>query len=171
MHYFELNEPVVKALAAQLAAQLPGAVDTVNADVTDGYTILYPVQVHDHVPLLTTLAGVGFPAVAIEDMGTRFEDDIVSSVTGVHRVAVLVFLANPDPEALAWQLRRYQQAVMLAVQADRTLGGESNAWTTRLRGIEPGPFLEPSREPNQQGANDQYLSWFACELEMPRAEV
>ncbi len=167
-HNFSLNEPIITALQAQLAAQLPAKITAVNADVTDGFTIVNPVKVFDHVPLLSTLSGVGFPAVGIEDSGTEFEDDLVSSTTGVHRLAVVAFVSNPDPEALVWQLRRYQQAIMLAIQADRTLGGV--AWTTRLKGIDPGPMLEPRDRPNQP-ADNNYLSWFAVDLECPREEV
>ena len=167
-HNFSLNETIVKALAAQLAAQLPAAVATVNADVTDGYTILDPLNVYDHMPLLSTIAGAGFPAVAIQDGPSRIEDDLVSSATGEHQLLVVAFLANPDPEALAWQLRRYEQAVMLAIQADRTYSGA--AWTTRFLGIEPGPMLAPADKPNEPG-DSTIISWSAVEIECPREEV
>lgn len=167
-HNFNLNEPVIKALATQLAAQMPTTVTAVNADVSDGYTILPPVRVYDHMPLLSTIAGAGFPAVAIEDMPSQIEDDLVSSATGAHCLAVVVFVANPDPEALAWQLRRSIQAVFLAIQADRTYGGV--AWTTTFVGVDPGPMLAPGDKPNSQG-DSQYVTWAAVEIECRREEV
>jgi hypothetical protein len=167
-HQFSLNETVITALQGQLAAELPATVQTVNADVSDGYTILDPVKVYDHVPPLTVLAGAGFPAVAIEDGRSRFENDLIYSVDGVHQLLVVAFVSNPDPEALAWQLRRYQQAIALAIQADRTLAG--TVYTTRLNGIDPGPILAPSDKLAGSLATD-YVGWFALEVEMPRSEV
>lgn len=165
---FLLNEPIIEALQNQINNQIQSAVDTVNASVTDGYTIQVPAKVHKHVPLLTVLTATGFPAIGIEDGPTRFEDDLAGAggTTGVHQLALIPFVANPDPEGLVLQLRRYQQAVMLVLQADRSLGGV--VWTTRLLGNEPGPILSPSSPEEPDGT---YVSWSAIHIECPRAEV
>jgi hypothetical protein len=165
-HNFYLQEPVVTALQNQISNQISAAVAAVNADVTDGYTILTPTKVHGHVPMLSVLSGAGFPAVGIEDGPTRFEDDLVSSVTGWHQLVIVPFIANPDPEALVWQLRRFQQAIMLCIQADRTLGGV--VWTTRLLGNEPGPLLAPA---DREAADNSYVSWTGITVECGRSEV
>lgn len=167
-HSFNLNEPIVTALANQLSAQLPNAIAAVNADVTDGYTIVNPTYIHNHIPLLSTIAGAGFPAIGVEDAGSQIVDDLVSSATGVHRLTIVAFVSNPHPQALAWQLRRYQQAVLLALQVDRTLGGV--AWTTRILGVQPGPWLQPAEQLSDMPENT-FVSWVAIDIETLREEV
>lgn len=160
-----LNEPVIKALTNQFRTMLNPQIDAVNTRTTDGFKLQYPAQILDHVPLLSVLSGGGFPAIAIEDMGSTFEDDLVTSVTGLHKLAVIVFVQDPDPAGLAWKLRRYQQVIALVIQQDRTLGAA--VWNIDFLGIEPGPALE-ARDPGQvQG----YLSWFALEIQAKREEV
>lgn len=167
-HNFSLNESIIAGLVAQLNAQMPTAIATVNADVEETFQIIGPAELYAYMPLLTTVSSRGFPAIAIEDLGSTIEDDLVSSVTGRHRIAVVGLVASQDPEVLAWQLRRYQQAIMLAIQFDRTLGGA--CWTTTFLGVAPGPFLAPAERPDQDYSSS-FVSWVAIEIECVRSEV
>jgi len=152
-----LNEPVVHALVARLGDRLPAIVTELNAATSDGFTIEEPVAVLDYVPPLAELDGIGYPTVAISDLPSRFEDDIGSSATGRHRLQVVCFVANTDPRALAWQLRRYSRAVATAALEGRSL--PPDVWGSLLVRVNPGPTLEDEEDPRT------YLSWTAVELD------
>lgn len=160
-----LNETIIRGLVAQLQAHISTEVDAINSSVADGFTIQYPQQVLDYIPLPSQFGG-GLPVVAVQDMPSTFEDDLVSSMTGNHMLGVCVILNNADPRALAWQLRRSMQAVVNVIQLDRTLGGA--CWTTILGQVEPGPMLG-----QRPGTADDYgwLSWTWLTISCRREEV
>lgn len=146
---FDLNEPVVTALRDRLEAELPAAVAEVNAAVTDGITIEPPAQVLDYVPNLEELTV--FPTVAIQDLPSRFEDDIGSSATGRHQLQIVTFVAVPELRALAWSLRRHARAVATVALAGRSL--PPAGWGTTLERVDPGPTLSQEEGPRT------WMSW------------
>lgn len=148
-----LNEPIVKQLQTILAANLPAEVTAINAaanTVADGFTIEDPAQVLDFVPPVEYLTT--FPTVAIGDGPSTFADDNAWSATGRHTLFIVCFLQDPDQQALAWRLRRYEQALIRVVLANRNLG--TAAWGTVLDGIDPGPTLVDDPK-----APQTWLSW------------
>lgn len=159
MAFFELQAPLVTALQARLADDLPAKIDEVNALVTDDTTIDYPAQVLDYVPLPAQLTE--FPTVAIGDLPSTFQDDIGSSVTGVHGLSIVVFLVHQDQRTLAWQLRRYLQAVTTVALAGRQLG---DAMGTTLRRITPGPTLDAVESPRA------WLTWASVDINILRSD-
>lgn len=136
----QLNEPVIAALKGRLENNLQAAIDDINAGVADGFELEPVQQVLGFAPLpeyLTT-----FPTVGITDGASTFEDDMAFAVTGRHEILVVIYQQNADQEALAWQLRRYTQAICQVILANRNL--DDAAWGTGLIEIAPGPALENS---------------------------
>lgn len=142
-----LNEPVVKAVKSLLATNLAAAIATINTEgaASDGYSIEAPQQLLEYIPELAEL--VTFPTIGIGDGNSTFEDDIGSSATGVHELIVVVYLQDPDPAALTWRLRRYEQAIVRTVLAGRMLGGPP-IWGAGLRRVVPGPMLTDNPDPH-----------------------
>lgn len=142
MPVLALNEPLVAALVDRLVAELPDAVDELNAAVTDGWTIDHPAEVLPYVPSPALLTD--FPTLGIQDFPSRFEDDIGSSATAVHRLGVVFFLVDADLGGLALQLRRYARVVATVALRSRQLGP---AWSVTLDQYVPGPTLEDEEDP------------------------
>lgn len=145
---YALTEPVVKALLARLQdpLQLNAEITNIAAGVTraDEKASLVPVeaaQIFDFVPPPSFLTA--FPTIGIQDTATLGEDDTGSTMTGKHSMGIVIFCSDPDQHILAWELRRYLQAITRVVLANRTLGTESPlaAWGTGFLGIDWGPTL------------------------------
>lgn len=132
----QLNEPVIIALQARLAADLPATITGINAAVSDGFLIDDPVNVYDFIPPVALLTD--FPTVGIGDAPSTFEDDQGFSMTGHHRLLVVAYISDPDQRALAWKLRRYAQAIVRVIRSDLQLG---TGWGSGIERIEPGPTL------------------------------
>lgn len=151
---YALTEPVVYALLARLQdpAQLNAEIANIAAAVTreDEAKSLIPIppaQIFDFIPPPSYLTA--FPTIGIQDTATVAEDDTGVTVTGRHSMGVVVFCSDPDQHILAWQLRRYVQAVTRVVLAGRTLGSESPlaAWGVGFERISWGPTLESVATP------------------------
>jgi hypothetical protein len=141
---FKLNEHLIAAMVARLTADLPGVIDTINAEATDGLVIPYVDQVLDYVPTPTILNR--FPTVAVQDGPSDFQDDVGWSATGVHDLVLVTFVQDADQQRLATMLRRYTRAVANVAMAGRTVG---DAWGVTLNGILPGPTLGRGEEPRE----------------------
>lgn len=142
-----LNEQLVTALAAKLTTGIPTAVTEINAAVTDGFTISNPFEVLDYVPdqrEISSKAANG-PLVGIQDVSTTLKDDIGSSATGVHQLAVLVWLVEADRAALARKLRRYQRALATACLSGRTIS--TIGYGVTLKAAAHGPTLDRDEDP------------------------
>lgn len=151
---YELTEPIVYALLARL--QDPGQLNAelaniqqnvVRADEAKSLVPVNPEQVFDFIPppsYLTT-----FPSIGIQDTASLTEDDTGHSATGKHTMGIVVFCSDPDQHILAWQLRRYMQAITRTVLAGRNLGSEPSlaAWATGFDRIAWGPTLESTASP------------------------
>lgn len=162
MSQIELVEPAVLLLQSRLSANLNAAIDTINAAVTDGYTIDYPGQVLDYLPALSTLTV--FPTVGIEHGAGIFEDDSGYSATGQYVIEVVPVIQDGDVQALVRKLRRYTLAVARVVLPNARNWGTGTAlpWSVGLRRIDYGPALRkgaPDAEPPYQ-----WVSFSAVQL-------
>lgn len=158
-----LNEPVVKAVHERLSGGLPAAIAAINAVVTDGITIENPVEVLDYIPppgLLTA-----FPTIGIGDAPSTFEDDQGFSATGRHQLLVVAYVQNDVQGALAWQLRRYAQAIVRVVLDGRNLGDA--AWGTGLVGVYPGQAFADNEDPDHVKT---WMSWVGVRMWAKRDE-
>lgn len=120
-----------------------------------------PANIQDFVPPPSYL--VDFPAIGIGDMGSRFEDDTGSSLTGRHVFGIVIFVSNPDQELLTWMLRRYAQAVVRVLLAQRSFP-ETNApmqagWGSGLESIDWGPTLSSKATPKTWMSFCQVAIW------------
>lgn len=147
----ELSEPIIEAITTRLDSELGDVIDSINAEVEDGYQLDPPFEVLDYVPPLRLMTN--FPLVCVADGGSRFEDDTSWSATGVHKFIVVVFIEDLDQRGLARKLRRYSKALATVVLRDRNLAPV--AWGVTLDRIEPGPTLGRRQGPNTR------LSWVA----------
>ena len=145
----QLNEPVIAALRDRLEDDLPAAITSLNASVTDGFTISNPVNVYDFIPPVALL--LDFPTVGIGDAPSTFEDDQGFSMTGRHRLLICAYLSDPDQRALAWKLRRYSQAIVRVLRSDQQIGP---GWGSGVERIDPGPTLTDNPE-----APQTFTSW------------
>lgn len=160
---FLLNEPLVTALRARLASDLAAQIAVVNARVTDGFTISAPGTILDYVPSADEAAGMSGTGtvLGIGDLPATFEDDTGFSVTGRHALNIVAFAFNADQRALAWQLRRYTQAITTVALATRRLG---DAWGVGLGRVIPGPTLDVTESPRT------WMSWSGVEIRAQRSE-
>lgn len=160
----ELNEPVIAAVYERLlGSDLTDAIDAINAEVDDGIMVEVPQQVLDYMPTPELLTE--FPTIGIGDAPSTFEDDIGSSATGRHELLICVFCQNADQRALAWQLRRYAQAIVRTVLDGRNLGDA--AWGTGLVRVSPGPALADNPDPE---AVQDWMSWTGVQIWAKRDE-
>jgi hypothetical protein len=153
-----LNEPAVQAVIARLETNLTDALTVVNSRNDDGYEIEKPVQILPFIPPPDWLND--FPTIGIGDGASGFEDDTGFAATGRHELLIVIYLQHADQDALAWQLRRYTQAVAGVVLAGRNLEAEG-AWGTGLVRISPGPTLGDNEEPE---AVKTWVSWAAVQI-------
>lgn len=134
----QLNEPVVTAVHQRLVDNLPDTVTAINGAVTDGFELSQEITILDYIPPPSDLLAP--PVIGVGDGPTKFEDDSGHSATGRHELLVVAYDQSSDQQALAWQLRRWSQAIARVVLADRQLGGAA-AWGISLVGTAPGPTL------------------------------
>lgn len=163
MSTFSGPEAIANALVARLISDLPGQIDTINSQVTDGYTIDYmgDDRVLDFIPGPGELSA-GVPVIGIEDGIGRIEDDIGFAATGVYGFSVYTFDQDPEKVALARKLRRWQRALASALMRDRRLSDGSGAvgWGITLARWLPGDTLgveDPDR-------GKTWLSWAGVEV-------
>lgn len=141
----QLWEPVVKTLRQRLETNLPTHIADINAAQTDPlYPIENPQRVLDYIPPVADLYAL--PCVGISDGPLTFQDDVGWGATGVFELTVVVFLQSADQRQLVWQLRRYAQAIIRAV--DRG-SGLDEGWGVTLRNVRPGPSLGRDTDPKQ----------------------
>lgn len=143
MSYYDLNERAVLAMKLRLQNKLNAVIDAVNANTAADpnrpqYMIDYPQQVLDAPPLLSQL--ISFPVVAIADGPMTATDDLGWTFTGNYEMAVCAYIADADPEALAWKLRRYAQAIVTTAIVGRNVdeGTYLGAWGLIVKKIVPG---------------------------------
>ena len=171
---YALTEPGIQAIIARLEDpnQLNAEIANIAAAVTvaDQQASLVPVpaaNIQDFVPPPSYL--VDFPAIGIQDMGSRFEDDTGHSVTGRHVFGVVIFCSHPDQEILAWMLRRYAQAVTRVLLANRGFPETSPpmqaGWASGLESIAWGPTLGSSAKPQT------WMSWCVVAIWTRREEI
>lgn len=142
----QLNEPVIVTLKARLEANLPSLVTSINAAATNpSYPILAPQQVLDYIPALADL--YEFPTLGIGDGHTRLVDDVGWGATGEFRLTVVCFEQDQDLRALAWKLRRHQQAIVRAIRTPTLVLGEG--WGTYDYEVTPGPTMGRGEGPRQ----------------------
>lgn len=148
---YTLTDTVIKEIVRRLTTDLPACITAINATVTDGFTI-DPVadgMLFDYPPPMRLLTS--FPAVALIDGPTTFEDDTSWSATGVHTFTVVAFVQALEQRPLSWKLRRYAEAVSNCVLAGRTL--PPDGWGVTLTRIDPGPTLSNKSDPQTR------MSW------------
>lgn len=170
---YALTEPGVKAILARLEdpAQLNAEIANIAAGVAaaDEAASLVPIppaNIQDFVPPPAYL--VDFPALGIQDMGSDLEDDTGSSATGKHSFGVVIFCSDPDQHILAWQLRRYAQAVTRVLLAQRSFPEASGAGWAIGAGrplVSWGPTLGSVATPKT------WLSWCVVQVWTRREEI
>lgn len=149
-------EPAVNALRERLEQDLPAAIDAVNSDVTDGYTVEHPARVLDYMPPFDTIQS--FPTVCIEHGPGRFEDDTGYEATGVYDLTVIAVLSDADQQSLTRKLRRYLLAMTRVTLEGRDLGsGTGIPWGVTVVGFDFGPALaDKARKAEEPAA---FRSW------------
>lgn len=150
---FDMGAVIVPAIVAQFEANAAAVVAAINAQVTDQITIDAPAQILDFAPTPATLEGT-LPLIGVADFPTKFEDDLVHSITSINQFAILAAVANVDERALAWQLRRYRTLIARLIQLDRTFGGVCRP--ALFDQVQPGPYLENTNPERPH----TWLSWF-----------
>lgn len=160
MAYYDLNERAILAVLGRLNNNLKANIDAVNANTASDpnrnqTVIAYPASVLDAPPPLGQL--VNFPIIAVIDGNMTFTDDVGWGATGNYEMTIVVYCSSPDPTTLAWQLRRYVQAVLTTVIIGRTMdyGSYDGAWGLILKNIVPGRRI--SRQ--DPGGVQTILSW------------
>lgn len=171
-----LNEPVITALVRLLENGLAAQVEAINTELTDPFLLDPPVAILDYMPFSVTLEQ-GMPVIGVQDLSSTFENDLVHSMEATHSVGVVTVIQTSDHQTLAWQLRRYNQAIARTIQADRMLGpagilaSEALVMYTRFAGVEPGPLLG-DRDPDSPGEPpSSYRSWTWFLLDCRRQEL
>jgi hypothetical protein len=166
---YALTEPGVAAILArledptQLNVEIASiAAGVAAADEAASLVPIAPANIQDFVPPPAYLVDV--PALGIQDMGTRLEDDTGSSATGRHVFGVVIFCSHPDQHILAWMLRRYAQAVTRVLLRGRVLEG-LGGWGTGLETIAWGPTLGSRTDPKT------WLSWCVVAIWTRREEI
>jgi hypothetical protein len=157
----QLNEPAIHAIHHRLENDLLDIIEDINTRSEDGHQLEPPQTILTYMPSLREL--VAFPTIGIRDGISTFEDDTGWSVTSRHVLSVFVFVQDYEQEALAWKLRRYEQAIVRCVLKDRQLGGNDGFGMGLMR-IEPGPTL--GRRDNPQVK----MSWIAVTIWVKRDE-
>lgn len=137
-------EPVIAALLKRLNDDLPLAVTTVNAAVTDGTLIDYPCAILDYIPPVEVL--LSFPTIGIGEGPDRIEDDTGHASTGLHELSIVTFVQADDQQTLVRRLRRMRRAVTTCVMDGRVLEdatdpSRNRAWGVRYKQGIPGPTL------------------------------
>lgn len=171
---YALTEPGVKAILARLEDPLQLNVEIANiaagVSAADEKASLVPVpaaNIWDFVPPPAYLTD--FPTIGIQDMGSRIEDDTGSTATGRHSFGVVLFCSDPDQHILAWQLRRYSQAivrVLLRGRAfDETTPPMQAGWGTGFESIAWGPTLGSTATPQT------WMSWCVIGIWARREEI
>lgn len=145
MAYALLNEPAINAMYSRLTTNLNPTIDAINAYVAANpsvpqYAIPYPAQVLDAPPVVGQLTQ--FPTIAIADGDQEYMDDVGWSTTTAMDLYIVAYLSNVDPKALAWQLRRYAQALVTTAIATRDI--DSGAWGAGLKKVIPGQRFKPN---------------------------
>lgn len=137
------------------------------ADEAASLTPIPPEQIWDFVPPPSFLTA--FPTLGIQDMGSRLEDDTGHSATGRHSFGVVIFCADPDQHILAWQLRRYAQAVTRVLLRGRSFDETSPplqaGWGAGFESIAWGPTLGSSATPKT------WMSWCVVGIWTRREEI
>ncbi len=161
----QLIEPIIVELVDRLRNDFAAHVTTINAAVTDGFTIEAPgadqVLGYPPAPELLTV----FPTLAVSDGRSTFEDDTGYSATGRHLVLICAYAQDADQEALAWRLRRYSQAIVRTVLEGRKL--DTAAWGTGLDGVYPGPAYVDNPDPESV---QTWMSWVGVRIWAKREE-
>ena len=171
-----LNEPVIKALAELLQANLGVECTAINNELADDYTLEQPVAILPYMPFALTLEQ-GMPLVAIQDLPSTFENDLQYSMESEHTLGIASILQTSDHATLAWQLRRYNQAIMQVIQTDRMQGTSSVMRTkggvtyVEFLSTEPGPMLG-DRDPDADGIPPtSFRSWTWLIIKCRRLEI
>lgn len=177
MSRIELAEPAIKALVALLAEKLPETITELNTETSDDFELEPPTAVLDYMAFSLTLEQ-GMPLICIQDMPVAFLNDLEFSMESESIIAIAAVVQTGDHRTLAWQLRRYIQAIMQVIQNDRLLGGAgkllapgSGIASVLFEGTEPGPLLG-DRDPDADGVPPiSFRSWTWLLIRVRRAEV
>lgn len=156
----ELTEPIVTALQKRLEEELTATIEAINTAASDGYTLSTPT-ILDYLPPPSDRLEP--PVIGIGDSPSRFEDDTGASVTGRHELLIVVYDQAGDQRALAWQLRRWSQAIARIALSGRKLG--EAAWGTGLSMVVPGPTLVDDPDNPRE-----WLSWVGVKIWAKRDE-
>lgn len=153
MQQIQLNEPAIAAVKQRLEDGLADVVDTINAETSDEISLPQPYEILDYLPTPNVLNDT--PTIGIGDGPTTFEDDLGHYSIGRHELLIVVYVQHEDQRQLAWQLRRYLQAITRVVLDQRNLG--DGGWGTTLIGTRPGDTLgDVGSDPDSVRS---WLSW------------
>lgn len=159
---FRLAEPSVTALAERMKQNIDEAVQLVNTDVIDGYTIDVPQILDYPLPLELQTA---WPLVCIARESGAFTDDSGYAATGAWDLSAWVFIMDRDPQGLARRLERTMAAVLTAgLGAERSFTTPAGAaYGVSPKNIVYGPMLEGLP---QDGGEPPHglLSWIAATI-------
>lgn len=178
LNAFNMTEPLVEAMVSLLSTNLNTTIDSLNAAYADQYVLPHVQQFLPFVPPPSALEG-GIPAIGVQEVGSTFMDDIVTTTDANHHYAVVAICQHVDLQTLATQLRRMMQAILFTVQSDRLAGTAigigsimqgAGAWNVTLLRYEPGPLLGDLDPTDPDAPPRSYLSWVACVMQSKRAE-
>lgn len=168
---FELNAPIVRALIYRLQQELPAEIAARKAaapagEVVDQRVFDPPAQYLPFAPPAEFLTV--FPTIGILDADSLIVDDTGSSATGMHDLGVIVYLATPEHQSLAWGLRHYLGAISQVVMRSRVLldqGGNTASWGVTATRIVPGDTLQDENDART------FMSWAVFIARFRREEV
>lgn len=183
-HELELIEPVIDALLEVFRQNQEEVIEKLNEEYDDGIelTPIPEAQYYDYRPTEATWEK-GLPCVGVAELPSRFEDDNVSMLIGVHTLCVWVVVNNADHGTLAKLLRRYTRMLALCIQKDRAfqsgpgkniqiMSRETQAvWGTKFEGIVPGDMLEERPPDSPSEPPTSYLSWRGIIIALKREEI
>lgn len=156
-------EAGVNALVTRLTDDLPAAVDEINQAAQDDHLIAAPTRILDYIPSLGSLYDPF--TVAIGHGPGRFEDDLGFEAVGVYDVSVVAFVQDPDQQALARKVRRYQLALLRTVLQGRNLGsGTGLPWGMQLLRADFGPSL--GDRPSGDEPPAAFLTWTTIDVRL-----
>lgn len=144
-------EAACDAIIAKLRTELPAAIDTYNAEVTDGHALEVLEDVDEQIKL-GSRADMPLPFIAVMPADDEVTTDSGARVHFNDRIEVVTWCANYDQEALVRQNIRFARTARRVVLRGRIPGAGDNdyGYGLQLRGGEYGDAFRAEEIPEGQ---------------------
>jgi hypothetical protein len=143
-------EWTLDAMVAKLQTNLPAKITSINAEVTDGYTLDTPGDDDYSISVRADLQQ--YPFVMVLPMAAQPESDGGTRIEFVRRIQAISWISDYSEEALGRKLLRFQRAVFETIMALRNPGltQGTGGWTIWWESDEFGPVFAPPVDGTQQ---------------------